>query len=226
MCNVDGFNILYLEVFRLNLSSTQTTPTVSTLCPSWYTVIGRRRPAHPVSVLILHLTDTRTPWSQLFDIEMLHCNALGRIKNATSCHPTGHVKNLYAHQQPTCIEWKKNDAKRGKRRQANKKWKKNNTRLTKGQNIEKYVCTYYEELFEQQKNPKNPRLIPDPERPRWTEHGSGTCNCLGLWLLRIRWGTDCVRFRFPRYTDGRLGELRWKLRPRIAICHFNRTLPM
>ena len=46
------------------------------------------------------------------------------------------------------------------------KSEKNNTSLTKSQNIEKYVCTYYEELFGQQINPKNPRLIPEPARQR------------------------------------------------------------
>ena len=59
--------------------------------------------------------------------------------------------------------------KRRKKREtktSKQKVKKNNTRLTKGQNIEKYVCTYYEELFEQQINPKNPRLIPEPARQR------------------------------------------------------------
>ena len=120
MCNVDGFNILYLEVFRLNLSSTQTTPTVSTLCPSWYTVIGRRRPAHPVSVLILHLTDTRTPWSQLFDIE-IYCNALSRIKNATSCHPTGHVKKSIR-TPATYLHWMK--GKRRTKRETKTSWQK------------------------------------------------------------------------------------------------------
>ena len=82
-------------IFTLDRSSTQTTPTVSTLCSSSYTVIRRRRPAHPVSVFILHLTDIRTLWSKQFDIEILHCNPLNRKNNATSCHRT-HTSNLRA----------------------------------------------------------------------------------------------------------------------------------
>ena len=55
---------------------------------------------------------------------------------------------------------------------------------------------------------------------------SGTCNGLGIWLLRTWWGTNCVRFHLPRYANGRQGWFRWKLRPRIAICHLNPTLPI
>ena len=129
-------------IFRLNRSSTQMTPTVSSLCFSWYTVVGRRCPAHPASVPILHLTDTRTLWSQQFEKE-IPGTTLQLYKQNKQCNamPSYWIlkRSPYAHQQPTCIDREKNDAQRWKQRRANKKWKKqkNDKKPKHGE-----ICTY------------------------------------------------------------------------------------
>ena len=61
----------------------------------------RRHPAHPVSVLILRPMQTQALWSQNYDTEIPHRNAVKGvdnnavkgIDNAMLCHRTGHNRD-------------------------------------------------------------------------------------------------------------------------------------
>ena len=139
MCNVDGFDMLYLDWIGHPLKWHQ----LFHHCVfREYTVVGRRCPAHPASVPILHLTDTRTLWSQQFEKE-IPGTTLQLYKQNKQCNamPSYWIlkRSPYAHQQPTCIDREKNDAQRWKQRRANKTWKKqkNDKKPKHGE-----ICTY------------------------------------------------------------------------------------
>ena len=127
MCNVDGFDMLCLDWIGHPLKWHQ----LFHHCVfREYTVVGRRCPAHPASVPILHLTDIRTLWSQQFEIEILHCNEISTRNNATSCHPTGYVKKAHTHtsnlralneRKTTHKDWNKDGQTKSEKKQKNDK---------------------------------------------------------------------------------------------------------
>ena len=121
-------------------------------------------------------------------------------------------------RKTTHIDWNK---------EANKKWKqikKTDDKKPK----HRQLCMYV--LRRTVRTANKPKRIEDKYQSLKDKGNqnmeSGTYNCLGIWLLTIWWGTHCVRFRLSWYTDGRQGWFRWKLRPRLAICHYNTTQPM
>ena len=133
-----------------------------------------------------------------------------------------HTSNLRAlnERKTTHIDWNKD---------ANKKWKKNEKKQKNDKKPKhRELCMYV--LRRTVPTANKPKRIYDKYQSL-KDNGnqnmeSGTCNGLVIWLLTTWWGTNCVRFRLPRYANGRQGWFRWKLRPRTAICHFNTTLHM